>query len=78
LFTLTVHDWISGRAQRIALLEELLDTITAEKGTWIATAAEIAHHHATSGNAGRFAVDGKAPEAIGTRRFGQDIGHSHG
>jgi len=78
LFTLTVHDWISGRAQRIALLEELLDTITADKGTWIATAAEIAHHHATSGNAGRFAVDGKAPEAIGTRRFGQDIGHSHG
>ncbi len=30
LFTLTIHDWISGRAQRIAMLEKLLDAITAE------------------------------------------------
>lgn len=74
LFTLTVHDWISGRAQRIALLEELLDTITAEKGTWIATAAEIAAHHCASANLGRFAVAGTVPDAIGKRRFGQGNG----
>lgn len=70
LFTLTVHDWISGRAQRVGLLEKLLDTITAENGAWIATAEEIARHHATSANAGRFAVASDIPAAIGARRFG--------
>ena len=45
LFMLTVHDWISGRPQRIALLERLLDTITAESEVWFTTAAEIAAHH---------------------------------
>lgn len=70
LFTLTVHDWISGRAQRIALLEELLQDITSQADTWIATAAEIAAHHQTSANAGRFSVDARIPPAIGPRRFG--------
>lgn len=70
LFTLTVHDWISGRGQRIAVLEKLLDVITAETGTWVATAAEIAGHHASSVNSGRFAVASAVPAAIGARRFG--------
>ncbi|NGN41669.1 polysaccharide deacetylase [Mesorhizobium sp. CGMCC 1.15528] len=74
LFTLTVHDWISGRAQRIALLEELLEAIVAEQSAWVATAAEIAKHHATSANQGRFAVESAIPQAIGKRRFGQDHG----
>ena len=74
LFTLTVHDWISGRAQRIALLEELLEAIVAEQSAWVATAAEIAKHHAASTNRGRFAVESAIPQAIGTRRFGQDHG----
>ncbi|TKT75885.1 polysaccharide deacetylase [Aquamicrobium sp. LC103] len=71
LFTLTVHDWISGRAQRIALLEELFDKIKAESSVWVATAAEIAKHHASSANSGRFAVAGAIPAAIGPRRFGR-------
>ena len=74
MFTLTVHDWISGRAQRIALLEELLDAIKAEKGVWVATAQEIAAHHESSVNKGRFAVDARIPEPIGPRRFGQPDG----
>lgn len=74
LFTLTVHDWISGRAQRIALLEELLDNITSQSDAWVATAAEIAAHHKASTNAGRFAVDATIPAAIGNRRFGQTNG----
>lgn len=74
LFTLTVHDWISGRAQRIALLEELLDNLTSQSGAWVATAAEIAAYHKASTNAGRFAVDATIPAAIGNRRFGQTNG----
>jgi peptidoglycan-N-acetylglucosamine deacetylase len=70
LFTLTLHDWISGRGQRILLLEKLLDAITAEPSTWIATAAEIASHHASSIDAGRFSVASAVPAAIGPRRFG--------
>lgn len=71
LFTLTIHDWISGRAQRIAMLEKLLDTITAEPEAWVATGAEIARHHQVSGNLGRFAVMPAVPAAIGPLRFGQ-------
>lgn len=71
LFTLTIHDWISGRAQRIDMLETLLDTIVAAPTAWIATGGEIATHHAGSGNRGRFAVDANIPASIETRRFGQ-------
>ena len=54
LFTLTVHPWISGRAQRVAMLERLLTHITQDQTVWTATAAEIAQWHQTSANAGRF------------------------
>lgn len=74
LFTLTVHDWISGRAQRIALLEKLLDKITASPDSWIATAQEIASHHVSSINVGKHAVGPEIPAAIGNRRFGQSHG----
>lgn len=70
LFTLTIHDWISGRAQRIAMLEKLLDAITAEPGAWVATAAEIARHHAMSANRGQFSVASAIPAPIGPKRFG--------
>ncbi len=74
LFTLTVHDWISGRAQRIALLEKLLDAIAAEGTAWVATGADIAKHHQNSPNSGRFSVEGAVPQPIGPRRFGQAHG----
>lgn len=54
LFTLTVHPWISGRAQRVRLLRDLLAHVRARDDVWIATALDIAEHHRTSANAERF------------------------
>lgn len=71
LFMLTVHDWISGRAQRIRLLERLLDRILADPAVWVATVGEIAAHHQKSANKDRFQVNSRLPEAIGPRRFGR-------
>lgn len=45
LFMLTIHDWISGRGPRIAMLDRLLEDVAADPAIWIATAAEIADHH---------------------------------
>lgn len=53
LFMVTVHPWISGRAQRVAMLERLLSHIVAQADVWAATAAEIADWHRQA-NAGRF------------------------
>lgn len=63
LFTITVHPWISGRAARIALLEQVPGTICAEGDVWWATAAEIAAWHAASPNAAGFAFASTEPEA---------------
>ena len=56
LLMLTIHDWISGRAHRILMLERLLQRVTAEQGAWIATVGEVAAHHAASVNADRYKV----------------------
>ena len=61
---LTVHDWISGRAQRIAMLERLLARITAEKSVWWATVAEVAAHHEAT-QAARFAIATAVPPDLG-------------
>lgn len=55
-FMITVHPWISGRAQRLAMLERLLNDIAATPAVWCATVGEVADWHARSANAGRFAV----------------------
>ena len=47
LFMLTVHDWISGRAARVAMLERLWSALAANGDVWIATCGEIARHHET-------------------------------
>ncbi|UOM37164.1 polysaccharide deacetylase [Acuticoccus sp. I52.16.1] len=63
LFMLTVHDWISGRAQRIVMLEKLLTRITAEKSVWWATVSEIAaHHEATQKD--RYVIDPSVPQGV--------------
>jgi peptidoglycan/xylan/chitin deacetylase (PgdA/CDA1 family) len=67
---LTVHDWISGRAHRIRMLERLLDRVVADPAVWVATVAEVAAHHAASPNAARFSVPARTPEAIASRRHG--------
>lgn len=56
LFMLTCHPWISGRAQRIRLLRRLLNHIGQHDDVWWATAAEVAEHHAASGQGARFGV----------------------
>lgn len=71
LFMLTVHDWISGRAHRIRLLAQLLQRVTQAPDAWIATAGEVAAHHAASVNKDRFTVPLRPPEAIAARRFAQ-------
>lgn len=72
LFMLTVHDWISGRMHRIRMLSRLLERVTREPGCWIATAGEIASHHAQSANHRAFDVPVDTPMAIGPRRFDQE------
>lgn len=63
LFMLTVHDWISGRGQRIAMLERLLEKIRAEPSVWIAKVGEVAAHHAAT-QADRFVVSSDIPADI--------------
>ena len=70
LFMLTVHDWISGRAHRIRLLDTLLSTVNRTPGAWIATVGEVAAYHAESVNRDRFMVPLSTPEPIAARRFG--------
>ena len=61
LLMLTIHDWISGRAHRIRMLESLLQRVTAEQGAWIATVGEVAAHHAASANADALHGAGAGP-----------------
>ncbi|SDY96645.1 Peptidoglycan/xylan/chitin deacetylase, PgdA/CDA1 family [Jannaschia faecimaris] len=45
LFMLTVHDWISGRAARVEMLEHLLRPLVDSPKVWVATCGELAEHH---------------------------------
>lgn len=71
LFMLTVHDWISGRAHRVLMLEQLLERVRGQTDCWVATAGEIARYHPQSPNRDRFVVPLATPEWIGPRRWGQ-------
>src|SRR5207244_12374848 len=44
-FVLTCHPFVSGRASRIALLEELVSFMTKKRGVWFTTCAEVARWH---------------------------------
>lgn len=72
LFMLTVHDWISGRMHRIRMLSRLLERVAVEPRCWVATAGEIARHHAQSDNRAAFEVPVQTPRAIAASRFGQE------
>ena len=69
LLMLTVHDWISGRAHRIRLLETLLERVQRQPAAWIATVGEVAAYHANSVNKDRYVVPVLTPESIAERRF---------
>jgi hypothetical protein len=45
-FVLTCHPWVSGRASRVALLEDLVRFIRRQPGVWFATCREVAQWHA--------------------------------
>ncbi len=56
LMMICVHDWVSGRPQRLRLLDRLFRYIAESSGVWLATSAEIAAYHQRSINKGRHAV----------------------
>jgi peptidoglycan/xylan/chitin deacetylase (PgdA/CDA1 family) len=56
LFMITVHDWISGRAQRLRMLDRLFMHLRAAGDAWICTSRELADYHRASPNAGRHRV----------------------
>jgi peptidoglycan/xylan/chitin deacetylase (PgdA/CDA1 family) len=47
-FVLTCHPFISGRASRVALLEELVRWMRRSRGVWFTTCEEVARWHAKS------------------------------
>lgn len=56
LFMLTIHDWISGRGQRLRLLRKLIEHIRRDPQVWWARADEVAAWHAASPNREHFRV----------------------
>lgn len=60
MFMLTIHDWISGRAQKIFMLEKLLEKVTSEPTVWITNLNDLARHHIAT-NTDDFNVDGDLP-----------------
>jgi peptidoglycan/xylan/chitin deacetylase (PgdA/CDA1 family) len=46
-FVLTCHPFVSGRASRIALLEELVAQMRRARGVWFTTCEEVARWHAS-------------------------------
>lgn len=64
MMMLTVHDYISSRAHRLGVLDQLLCEVCQTPGAWIATSIELAAWHRNSINAGRFSYDGTVPQGI--------------
>ncbi len=48
-FVLTCHPFVSGRASRVALLEELVASMRRSRDVWFATCEEVARWHETRG-----------------------------
>jgi peptidoglycan/xylan/chitin deacetylase (PgdA/CDA1 family) len=72
-FVLTCHPFVSGRASRIALLEELVAYMRRARGVWFTTGAEVARWHA--GHAGRAPTgraSGARPPRAPRRRHAND------
>jgi peptidoglycan/xylan/chitin deacetylase (PgdA/CDA1 family) len=44
-FVLTCHPWISGRASRVALIEDVVRFIRRQRGVWFATCEDVAKWH---------------------------------
>jgi hypothetical protein len=59
LFMITVHDWISGRAQRIRMLRKLLKHIGQYSDVWYTRTDHLAAWHQQSVNESLFHVSGE-------------------
>jgi peptidoglycan/xylan/chitin deacetylase (PgdA/CDA1 family) len=59
LCMITIHDWISGRPQRLVMLEKFINHIKQYDDVWIARADELAAWHSESENSDRFSVRGQ-------------------
>jgi hypothetical protein len=46
-FVLTCHPFVSGRASRVALLEDLVTYMRRARGVWFTTGEEVARWHAS-------------------------------
>lgn len=66
LFMLTVHDWISGRAARVQMLENLLAPLVDDPKVWITTCGALAAHHA--GTPGALHVEAWHMKPVDERR----------
>jgi peptidoglycan/xylan/chitin deacetylase (PgdA/CDA1 family) len=62
-FVLTCHPFVSGRASRIALLEELVAYMRRFRGVWFTTCEEVARWHA-EGKTAATARGGRAPRRL--------------
>ncbi len=51
-FVLTGHPFISGRASRVALIEDLVASMRRQRGVWFTTCEEVARWHDEHGRAG--------------------------
>lgn len=51
-FVLTCHPFVSGRASRIALIEDLVRFMRKHRGVWFTTCDEVARWHASTGGRG--------------------------
>ncbi len=63
-FILTCHPFVSGRASRIQLMEDLVAYMRKFRGVWFTTCEEIARWHAS----GKWKVDGRGRPAAGGRK----------
>jgi len=52
-FVLTCHPFISGRASRVQLLEDLVKFMRKQKGVWFTTCEEVARWHVQQSGAGK-------------------------
>lgn len=57
LFVLTMHPWISGRASRVAALQQLIEHMRSKPGVWFARCCEVATFHKGSNLYESFAVE---------------------
>ncbi len=65
-FVLTCHPFVSGRASRIALIEDLVRFMRRERGVWFTTCEQVARWHAHTG--GRIAAPSGGAAALAPAR----------